>query len=163
MSSCLFVSARLVPQTPVCIWCQCLFVAEDLLQNTLKKKMTVFWLTLCCAVVQNIKMCYPHLIPSFLVSIMTRGLSRKAGLVGRRANFGFNLQCLSQRRLKFKPCCVAMAANATDQTPAVLFYSGIIDIRVQKALQQSVWGGWVGMGWKILPCYEGATQLREDE
>lgn len=96
------------------------------------EKMTVFWLTLCCAVVRNIKTCYPHLIPSFLVSIMTRGLSRKAGLAGRRANLGFNLHCLSQRRLKFKPRCVAMAANATDQTPEVLFYSGTIDIRVQK-------------------------------
>lgn len=106
--------------TTVCIWCQRLFVAEDLLQNTLKNDRFLEHTLLCCCTEH--KMCYPHLIPSFLLSVMTWGLSHKAGLVGRRANFGLNPHCFSQRRLKFKPSSVAMVSKAAYQTSKELVF-----------------------------------------
>lgn len=92
--------------TTVCIWCRRLSVAEDLLQNTLKNDRFLERTLLCCCTEH--KMCYPHLIPSFMVSVMTRGPSQKAGLVGRRAN----PHCVWQRRVEFKLSSVAMVSNA---------------------------------------------------
>lgn len=93
--------------TTVCIRCRRLSVAEDLLQNTLKNDRFLERTLLCCCTEH--KMCYPHLIPSFMVSVMTRGPSRKkAGLAGRRAN----PHCFWQRRVKFKLSSVAMVSKA---------------------------------------------------
>lgn len=85
---CFFFCSAYFP-TLVCIWCQRLFVAEDLLQNTLKNDSFLERTLLCCCTEH--KTCYPHLIPSFLVSVMTQGLSHKAGLLGRKANFDLTL------------------------------------------------------------------------
>lgn len=54
--------------TVVCTRCQCLFEA-DLLQNSLKSDRT-FGAHFVVLLYRNITMCYPHLIPSFRVSIM---------------------------------------------------------------------------------------------
>lgn len=123
-----FCSARF--STTVCIRCQRPFVAEDLLQNALKNDRFLER-TLLCSCTKH-KMCYPRLIPSFLVSVMTWGPSHKAGLVGRRANFGLNPGCFSQRRVKFKLSSVAMVSNAACQTSKRLFLSGLVDKCVQK-------------------------------
>lgn len=66
--------------TTVCIWCQRLFVAEDLLHNTLKNDRFLERPLLCCCTKH--KMCYSHLIPSFLVSIMNWGLSHRSKISG---------------------------------------------------------------------------------
>lgn len=71
--------------TTISIWCQRLFAADDFLQNTLRNDSFLESPLLChCS---KPKMCYAHLIPSFLISVLTCVLPREAGLVGRRANF----------------------------------------------------------------------------
>lgn len=132
--------------TTLCIWCQRLFVAEDLLQNTLKNDRFLECTLLCCCTKH--KMCYPHLIPSIPVSVMTRGLSPKAGLVGRQGNFGLNPHSVSQRRLKFKPSSVAMVSNAAHQISKELLLSRLVDKSVQKTTSSPIDGAKISTGFQ---------------
>lgn len=94
--------------TTICIWCRRLFVADDFLQNTFKNDSFLE------SSLSNIEhtMCHPHLIPSFLLSVMTCVLSQKAGLVGRRANFELNPDDFPQRHFKLRLRSVAMVSDA---------------------------------------------------
>ena len=71
--------------TTISIWCQRLFAADDFLQNTLRND-SFLESTLLCRCSES-KMCYAHLIPSFLVSVLTCVLPGEAGLAGEQANF----------------------------------------------------------------------------
>lgn len=75
---------------------------------------------LCCSTEH--KWCYPHLIPAFLVSMMTRVMSHKAGLVRIKANFGFNPHGFSQWRLKFKQSSSAVISYAVYQSSKDPFF-----------------------------------------
>ena len=102
----------------LCIWCQSVFGAEDLLHSALKQD----------SFLERTLLCWTYFLlssPNSIISAICYDLRpvSQSGISGQQANFGLNPRCFSQRLLKFTPSAAAMAAKAAQQTSNNCFLS----------------------------------------